>query len=275
MSGRNTPRSTGSGPIAPLSRSIATASSALARFGRPPFGVHPVATCQRYAGEVLVRSANSALRAGSLMKVNRSMADRFSHGLNIIVNPTAKQVALAGGYAPRMDVFDIRTENLRLVVHEITKRRPGRLQKDLAGDLGLSPSYLSQLMTGKKMGEDVARKIESSRHLAHGWMDHRQAVPAVKDPHAIYGSHSMRIDPDTIAAALQLVRLSFLNLGLEIDQEENGGPLALAYDFLSERQERNVNVDNLLEFKPRLQRLMGGKGCHSGRNRNWSGSQGR
>jgi transcriptional regulator with XRE-family HTH domain len=156
-----------------------------------------------------------------------------------------------------MDVFDIRTENLRLLVHEIVRRRPGRKQKDLATDLGMSPSYLSQLMTGKKMGEDVARKIEAARHLEHGWMDHRQAVPRVAEDRPAYGSQPLRIDPETIAAALQLVRLSFLNLSLEINQEENGTPLALAYDFLIERGERAISVDNLLEFKPRVMALTG------------------
>jgi len=163
-----------------------------------------------------------------------------------------------------MDVFDIRTENLRLLVHEIQRRRPGRKQKELAGDLGMSASYLSQLMTGKKMGEDVARKIEAARHLAHGWMDHRQAVPRVAEESVAYTSQPLRIDPEIIAAALQLVRLSFLNLGLEINQEENGTPLALAYDFLVERGERVTTVDNLLEFKPRLMKMTGKSDAENG-----------
>jgi len=160
-----------------------------------------------------------------------------------------------------MDVAAIRHENLRLLIQEIRQRNPRWLQKDIASALGMSASYLSQLVGGKKMGDDVARKIEAERHLAHGWMDRLQATPrGVGESDAPpYLSRPLRIDPETIAAALRLIRLSFLNMGLEIDQEENGYPLAIAYDFLTERNEKGVTADNLLEFKPRLEHLKGGR----------------
>lgn len=158
-----------------------------------------------------------------------------------------------------MDVTAIRHENLRLLVDEIRKRNPRWLQKDIASALGMSASYLSQLVAGKKMGDEVARKIEAERHLAHGWMDQLQgAARGIAEVRPEYVSRPLRIDPETIAAALRLIRLSFLNMGLEIDQEENGYPLAIAYDFLAERNEKAVTADNLLEFKPRLERLKGG-----------------
>lgn len=157
-----------------------------------------------------------------------------------------------------MDVTAIRYQNLRLLVHEIRKRHPRWLQKDIAAALGISASYLSQLTSGKKMGDDVARKIEAARHLKHGWMDTLQATPThVRESDGEYPSRPLRIDPETIAAALRLVRLSFLNLELEIDQEENGLPLAEAYDYLMDRNEHEVTPDNLLEFKPRLTKVLG------------------
>lgn len=159
-----------------------------------------------------------------------------------------------------MDITAIRHENLLLLIKEIRARNPRWLQKDIASALGMSASYLSQLVAGKKMGDEVARKIETERHLGHGWMDQRQAVPrGVAEEPADYPSRPLRIDPETIAAALRLIRLSFLNMGLEIDQEENGYPLAIAYDFLTERNERAVTADNLLEFKPRLEHLKEGR----------------
>lgn len=158
-----------------------------------------------------------------------------------------------------MDVFAIRYENLRLLVHELRRRHPTWLQRDVATALDVSPSFLSQLTAGKKMGDEVARKIEVARNLPHGWMDVLQTEPSrVGEPPPPYvTSRPLRIDPETIAAALRLVRLSFQNLDLEIDQEVNGLPLAVAYDFLMERKEHEVTADNLLEFKPRLTKAMG------------------
>lgn len=158
-----------------------------------------------------------------------------------------------------MDVFAIRYENLRLLVHELRRRHPTWLQRDVATALDVSPSYLSQLTAGKKMGDEVARKIEVARNLPHGWMDVLQTEPSRVGelPPPYVTSRPLRIDPETIAAALRLVRLSFLNLELEIDQEENGLPLAEAYDFLMDRNEHEVTPDNLLEFKPRLTKVLG------------------
>lgn len=192
------------------------------------------------------------------MKVMRFIGDEFSHWLNANVKPLAKHYDLARSYAPRMDVFTIRHANLQLLVQQIRDRHIGRRQKDVAADLDMSASFLSQLLSGKRLGDDVARKIESTCKLTHGWMDLPHQGNRVGESSALYSvSQSVRIDPDTIAAALQLVRLSFLNLGLEIDQEENGEPLAAAYEFLMARKEHAVTASNLLEFKPRIVKLMG------------------
>lgn len=155
-----------------------------------------------------------------------------------------------------MDVFAIRLANLASIVDRL--RHQGSLQKEAALALNLSPSYLGQLLGGKKMGEDVARKIEMAHKLPRGWLDTLQAPLMLKEPSIAYGSasHVLRIDPDTIAAALKLVRLSFRNLGLEIDQEENGEPLAFAYDYLVDRQEREVTGENVVDFSTKLRQRL-------------------
>lgn len=167
-----------------------------------------------------------------------------------------------------MDVTATRKANFRQLIAEIAARHPGWREKDVALALNLSPAYYTQLKSTrveKKIGDDTARNIERAYNLPHGWMDVPRGLPAsgLAEDTADYAvSRPLRIDPETIAAALQLVRQSFENLGLEIDQEANGLPLALAYDFLIERSERDVTVTNLLEFKPRLERLRGGS--HAG-----------
>lgn len=92
-----------------------------------------------------------------------------------------------------MDVIETRHTNLLALIRAlelkgITKR------KDQAQRLGgLGSSYLSQLIRGKKMGEDVARKIEGEAGQARGWMDQnhsslaQDSLPTVVDPPTIEG----------------------------------------------------------------------------------------
>lgn len=162
-----------------------------------------------------------------------------------------------------MDVYATRLENLHRLVHRMQERNPELRKKHIALQLDMSPSFLSQLLGGKRMGDDVARKIELAAKLPHGAMDHPIGldVDATPPTAVLIDGRSKRlsawqIDPDTISAALQLVRLSFLNLGLEIDQEQNGEPLAAAYAFLMERREQAVTANNLIEFKPRLMKML-------------------
>lgn len=155
-----------------------------------------------------------------------------------------------------MDIGQIRHSNLQTLISAIRQARPGRLQKDIAADLDLSASHLSQHVGGKYMGDSVARKIERARGLPVGWMDqlHASANRVSEHPSPAYQSQVLRVDPDTIAAALKLVRLSFLQLDKEIDQEENGEPLAYAYEFLWSRQEASVTAENLIDFGKWLKR---------------------
>lgn len=74
-----------------------------------------------------------------------------------------------------MDIREIRSRNFRHLVEAleskgITKRR------DQGAQLGgfLSPSYVSQLLGGKYIGDDVAKKISLALGKDHGWMDRPQ-----------------------------------------------------------------------------------------------------
>lgn len=158
-----------------------------------------------------------------------------------------------------MDVFDIRRANLEALVQALEAK--GLRRGEAATQLNLGASHMSQMLGGKKMGEEVARKIEDARKLAHGWMDqihdtvsYRSAVAENSTPY--YASQHLRIDPETIAAALKLVRLSFLNLSKVIDQEVNGLPLAFAYEYLIQRQENAVTAENVIDFSARLQKQL-------------------
>jgi transcriptional regulator with XRE-family HTH domain len=184
------------------------------------------------------------------------MTGVFSPQLNWAVKLPAKPLALARGYCRSMDASAIRWENLRLLVHQLERRGKGiRLKKDVAIELGMSASYLSQLLTGKKMGDDVARKIEVTQGLEHGWMDKLQTErgSSVQDSGESYRvSQSLRMDPDTIAASLKLVRLTFQTLEVEYDPEVDGVPVAFAYEYLSRRREQVVTPENLVDFRKAL-----------------------
>lgn len=73
-----------------------------------------------------------------------------------------------------MDIFEVRHLNLRELLAEL--EASGALRAiDQAQRLGgMNPSFLSQLKSGKKMGEGVARKIEQAMRKPYGWMDVRQ-----------------------------------------------------------------------------------------------------
>ncbi|HDS1654966.1 TPA: hypothetical protein QEL76_002926 [Stenotrophomonas maltophilia] len=188
------------------------------------------------------------------MKVSRSIGSIFSPELNPLVKRTAQLRCLATSYACRMDAITARHLNLQALVATL-KPQLGT-QKAIAIHLDMAPSYLNQLLSGKKMGDDVARKIERAAGLSHGWLDQpRSDDGAGAEPAA--GSQDLRIDPEIIASAIRLVRLTFANLGIDdFSNEEDGTPLAYAYEYLYHRGEATVTPDNLIDFSKALaQRL--------------------
>ncbi|HDS1303543.1 TPA: hypothetical protein QEK28_000341 [Stenotrophomonas maltophilia] len=188
------------------------------------------------------------------MKVSRSIGLVFSPELNPIVKLTAKQRCLATSYASRMDAITARHLNLQALVATL-KPQLGT-QKAIAIHLDMAPSYLNQLLSGKKLGDDAARKIERAAGLSHGWLDQPRSEDAAADA-AAAGSQDLRIDPEIIASAIRLVRLTFANLGIDdFSNEDDGTPLAYAYEYLYQRGEATVTPDNLIDFSKALaQRL--------------------
>ena len=186
--------------------------------------------------------------------------DIFSPQLNIPVKPSAKQYLLARGYASGMDIFEIRHQHLLALVTKLTVG--GRKKKDVATDLDLGASHFSQLLGGKKMGEDVARKIEKAQGLPAGWMDHADPIlrsNRVAQDRAEYNVTPLhRIDSETIATALKLARLSFQNLKLDLNLEADGKPLVYAYEFLQKRRDKSVSAENLIEFSDWLRKEIAG-----------------
>ena len=203
------------------------------------------------------------------MNVDRSIPAVFSRQLNIKVKLPAKQRHLAASYAAAMDVSATRLANLRTLVRDLTAR--GRTKKLAAVDLDMSASYLSQLLGGKKMGDDVARKLEAAQGLPYGWMD--QAHSSLNEPEAPNSvSQPLRIDPETIAAALRLIRLTYQNLqkvGLVVEDpnnEEDGTAVAFAYEYLFRRGQKAVTVDNVIDFSEILANRLRGTDNDEQRN---------
>lgn len=134
--------------------------------------------------------------------------------------------------------------------------------KPAAEKAGITPSALYQLESGKSktLSGDTAQRLAGVyRGFRIEWLINGTGPQrsAVADEAASYDlSQALRIDPETIAAALKLVRLSFLNLKLEIDQEVNGTPLAYAYEYLLKRQERAVTAENVIDFSARLEKKL-------------------
>lgn len=155
-----------------------------------------------------------------------------------------------------MDVTATRLRNLKVLVGRLTS--DSRTKKSVAVELDVAPSFLSQLLGGKKMGDDVARKLEAAAQLPHGWLDTPRSVGESDSPP--YSSHPERLSPEILAAALKLMRLACQNLELPFDPEtpEDAGLVLLAGDYLFDRKEQSVTVDNVVDFTRRLREKVTG-----------------
>jgi hypothetical protein len=97
-----------------------------------------------------------------------------------------------------MDIFEIRHRTLIAILDALEGRGVSK-NKDQALSLNMSPSYLSQLRNGKRLGDDVARKIETDTRRTRGWMDQPQwgvetapgkdSQPVILDPLMIAETH--------------------------------------------------------------------------------------
>ena len=175
-----------------------------------------------------------------------------------------------------LDIYGIRKANLLALSEGLKLQNASLREKDVALALDLGPAHFSQMKGDKPMGDDVARKVEAARKLPFGWMDnvHEDTASHVRDTPLDWPSHSLRIDPETISAALKLIRLAFLQRDQEIDSEVNGEPLAYAYEFLLMRNEHTVTPENVVEFSRALNRRQAGSTdeAQTGDNRSAGGN---
>lgn len=88
----------------------------------------------------------------------------------------------------------MRHRNLQHLIAEVLRPRGITKNKDASQALGgLGDSYLSQLKSGKKMGDDTARRIEQALGLRHGAMDSPLWYPTgVKEPPVATYANEMR-----------------------------------------------------------------------------------
>lgn len=92
-----------------------------------------------------------------------------------------------------MDIKGIRRENLRRL------RKKDENQREQADRLGISPAYLSQIMTGHRdLGEKVAREIEVQIGLPPFWLDQPhgrtdEGLRVLTHPHLDHAGHILRV----------------------------------------------------------------------------------
>jgi hypothetical protein len=73
-----------------------------------------------------------------------------------------------------MDIKDIRRRNLLALINDYLFRHPKSGKAGFAEEVGIPPSQLSQLSSDRgirNIGDVMARRIEVSLALPHGWMD--------------------------------------------------------------------------------------------------------
>jgi hypothetical protein len=175
------------------------------------------------------------------------------------------------------EIYGIRRANLLALVDGLKQAKPQLLQQDIARELNCTPAHFSQMKSGSSVvGDDVARKIEVAQRLPFAWMDnvHTSTASRIGEGAGPYLSQGLRIDPATIAAALKLVRLTFLQREQVIDQEVNAEPLAHAYEFLMARREHTVTPENVVDFALALKRRQTGESndAQAGDDRSAGGS---
>lgn len=145
-----------------------------------------------------------------------------------------------------MDVIEIRHRNLLQLLDELAQKGATR-NVDQAQRLVMSTSFLSQLKGGKKMGDDVARKIESATSKPHGWMDHPQWDSSDSESQADVRSHVERLDARKIAETAQALRIVFAKRGAKFDIEIDAEIFVVAYQLRLQLPDRMTDAD-LLDF---------------------------
>ncbi|HYG07319.1 MAG TPA: helix-turn-helix transcriptional regulator [Stenotrophomonas sp.] len=138
----------------------------------------------------------------------------------------------------------------------------GLTQPEMAALADTSKQYVSQLEKG-------ANKIPNGQML-EAWARHfgvsiqwlatgkgpRTPSPAAAGDAPAPTSHPVTLDPEILAAAIKLIRLTFRHLEVAHDPEEDGVPTALAYQYLVARQQSVVSSDNVVDFGKYLRKAL-------------------
>jgi len=139
------------------------------------------------------------------------------------------------------------TDEARRLSEAIT--RAGATKAYLAELLDVTPGLISQYANGyRPVPWDRAEVLASALGIppAEISAEYRRIQEHFGQ------SHPVGLDPQILAAAMRLVRLTFKHLEVPHDPEEDGVPTALAYQFLVRRGQRQVSADNVIDFTKAL-----------------------
>lgn len=101
----------------------------------------------------------------------------------------------------QMDIYEIRRRNLAQLLSDTS----GTIVA-LAKRTETSANYLTQVLserTGRRMGSQVARRIENSLDLPEGWMDQIDELPASASPDDVALAQKIRRLPAEIRARIE------------------------------------------------------------------------
>lgn len=133
----------------------------------------------------------------------------------------------------------------------------GMTPSDLIRQRVLSKAGIYFLLDGTtksdKVRADTVSKLCKALSVNREWLlNGRGSIDSVHEDEGQYvvepASQPQRIDPEILAASIKLIRMTFEILGVEIDQEEDAEPTALAYAYLLERNQRSITADNVVDF---------------------------
>lgn len=189
------------------------------------------------------------------------MDTQFSAVLNPGQQHLAKPRALATRYALAMSMQtskDIRRANLRMAVDHWLHQ--GKKQKEVALQLGVADSYLTQMLSGfRGIGDSAARKLESSLGMQRGaldaqWESWDSVAPSapgraheaakVEEPAATYAAIPVAApNGDERSAEVNIPFFPRIRAaaGHGITNEHQGEPLHLKFREVSLRR-RGINV---------------------------------
>jgi hypothetical protein len=99
-----------------------------------------------------------------------------------------------------MDIYEIRRNNLRVIVEAISDGKQARLAERLERPANLISRYLKT----KKIGDDFARHVESRCDLHPGSMDRPFDAPAPGETVILYG---MPVSKESVDVAYEIDKL--------------------------------------------------------------------